>query len=118
MRLGLDLAHVGSRVERWAHRWVPDPFVFAVLLTFVTLLAGWALTDAGPLDLAGYWQAGFFDLLAFGMQMVLILVTGHALATRIPEGSERIALLEVHTAPPRRTFILVREDTVKHITRR
>lgn len=108
MRLGVDLARVGARVERWAHRWVPDPFVFAVVLTFVTLLAGFVLTDAGPLELAGFWQAGFFDLLGFGMQMVLILVTGHALATSPPvhRGIQRLAGVP-RTGPGAAAFVAV-----------
>ncbi|MFQ5845944.1 MAG: TIGR00366 family protein, partial [Planctomycetota bacterium] len=84
---------IGAAMERWAHRFVPDPFVFAVGLTFVTLAAGVLLTDTGVWDLAHHWYGGFFDLLGFGMQMALILVTGHALATSPPvrRGIEALA---------------------------
>lgn len=61
-------------------RYLPDPFIFAVLLTFVVFLAGWWVTPAGPLEMVQYWGEGFWGLLEFSMQMVLILVTGYVLA--------------------------------------
>ena len=66
-------------------RWMPDPFVIAVALTFATGLAAWALAPTGRPDvIVASWYAGTFDILAFAFQMVLILVTGHALASAPP----------------------------------
>lgn len=39
-----------------------------------------------PIDMVKFWGEGFWKLLAFAMQMVLVLVTGHTLAkTRVVE---------------------------------
>ena len=57
-----------------------DPYLFAVLLTFLVFIGGILLTDSGPLEMAVHWGNGFWSLLTFSMQMVLVLVTGHALA--------------------------------------
>lgn len=66
-------------------RWMPDPFVIAIALTFATGLAAWALAPTGRPDvIVASWYAGTFDILAFAFQMVLILVTGHALASAPP----------------------------------
>ena len=72
---------------RLVHRLLPSPFTIAVLLTVLTFVLAATLTqpteaNPGPywLTLAGYWQKGFWELLAFTMQMVLILVLGHTLA--------------------------------------
>lgn len=61
----------------------PDPFVLAIFLTFSTGLLALALTDTTFVGLFEGWQgpAGFWKLLAFAMQMCLVLVTGHALAS-------------------------------------
>ncbi len=84
---------LGEGLSRWSQRWVPDPFVLALLLTLVTLALAVAVTGEGPLEAVGQWggrlaggevlpgERGFWKLLRFGMQMVLILVTGHALAS-------------------------------------
>jgi len=79
------LARLGEVFSRWAERWVPDPFVLALALTLITLLGGFALSGSvGPI-LQG-WYGGFssIPLLAFALQMCLILVTGQALASSRP----------------------------------
>ncbi len=42
------------------------------------------LTPNGPFDMVKHWVNGFWALLKFGMQMCIILVTGHALASSKP----------------------------------
>lgn len=48
------------------------------MLTFVL---GIAMTPNGPLEMVKMFGDGFWNLLAFSMQMALVLVTGHALAS-------------------------------------
>lgn len=62
------------------NKYLPDPFLFAVILTFIVVLLGLALTGQGPMDMVKHWGNGFWALLAFSMQMVLVLVTGSAMA--------------------------------------
>jgi short-chain fatty acids transporter len=61
-------------------RYLPDPFLFAVVLTFVVFLLGIIINKQSPLDMVKYWGEGFWNLLTFSMQMVLILVTDFVLA--------------------------------------
>lgn len=65
----------------------PSPFSLALFLSLITAAA--ACLFARPQQttitaflptLAGYWESGFWELLEFGMQMMLILILGHALA--------------------------------------
>ncbi|QPB42490.1 TIGR00366 family protein [Rodentibacter haemolyticus] len=74
-----------SRVSRLmtavVSKYLPDPLIFAVLLTFVTFICALGLTDSQPMQLVNMWGDGFWNLLGFGMQMALIVVTGNALAT-------------------------------------
>lgn len=74
-------------------RYLPDPWLFAIVLTFVVFLMGIGLTDSSALDMVGFWGEGLFGLLEFSMQMVLILVTGYVLArTRVVRsGLEAVA---------------------------
>ena len=76
-------------------RWLPDPFVFAVLLTLVTAAVSMAWVGAGPLEVLTGWYEGFWMLLEFGMQMVLILATGYAIALSAPVAKliDRLALI-------------------------
>jgi short-chain fatty acids transporter len=84
---------MGSAFDGLARKWMPDPMLFAILLTFITYIIGLLLTTSGPFEMIQHWYKGFWELLAFAMQMCLILVTGHALATSpvVRKGIERLA---------------------------
>ena len=67
---------------------MPDPFVFAVILTFVgALLALWFAPNATLPSVASAWYGGIFAIFAFAFQMVLMLVAGYALASARAPGS-------------------------------
>ncbi|TKJ41511.1 short-chain fatty acid transporter [candidate division LCP-89 bacterium B3_LCP] len=78
------IARIGEVASRISARFVPDPFIFALLLTLLTMILGVIFTPSSPFDMANHWMGGFWDLLTFGMQMVLILVTGGVLAQSPP----------------------------------
>ena len=67
---------------RIVNRWMPDAFLFAIILSIIVFVACMALTHVGPLTVLTYWAGagGFWNLLAFTMQMCLVLVLGSALA--------------------------------------
>jgi short-chain fatty acids transporter len=75
------LQQTGEVAGRIANRITPNPFAFAIILSVVVGLTGIALTDNGPGEMVSYWYRGFWDLLAFSMQITVILVSGHVLAT-------------------------------------
>ena len=69
-------------------RWLPEPFVFAVLLTFVAALLAMPLCHQTPIEVIEHWGGGVWGLLAFAMQMSLVLVCGAALASAFRQMSE------------------------------
>lgn len=61
---------------------MPDPYVFAVLLTFLGAALAWKFApNATPVSIAAAWYGGVFNLFTFAFQMVIMLVAGYALAT-------------------------------------
>ena len=62
-------------------RFLPDPYIFVAILTLLVFLLGVFLTDSTPLEMATYWGDGFWGLLSFTMQMVVVLLAGHVLAS-------------------------------------
>lgn len=65
------------------NRWLPDAFLFAIILTLVVFVAALLVTDNTPIDMLVYWgsDTGFWGLLSFTMQMCLVVVLGTALAS-------------------------------------
>ncbi|RTK94325.1 MAG: TIGR00366 family protein [Neisseriaceae bacterium] len=62
-------------------RYLPDPFVFAIILSIIVFVVSTAITPNSPVEILNMWGSGFWNLLGFTMQMVLVVVTGHALAS-------------------------------------
>ncbi|UTR12017.1 short-chain fatty acid transporter [Evansella sp. LMS18] len=66
--------------DRMVQKYLPDAFLFAVLLTIIVYLLGILFTNSSPVQMVEHWGTGFWDLLEFAMQMSLIVVTGYILA--------------------------------------
>jgi short-chain fatty acids transporter len=88
------LVRFAQRSAEFIRRVLPDPFVFAVLLTIITGVTAMLWVGAGPTEVLTGWYEGFWMLLAFGMQIILILVTGYAIALSPPVARliDRLAL--------------------------
>ncbi|HIX62098.1 MAG TPA: short-chain fatty acid transporter [Candidatus Halomonas stercoripullorum] len=65
-------------------RYLPDPFIFVLLLTLVAAAAAIGVERQTPLAVMRMWGDGFWGLLTFSMQMLLVLVTGFMLASSPP----------------------------------
>jgi short-chain fatty acids transporter len=65
---------------RYAERYIPNPYLYAVVLTFITVAAALIWTTSGPGQVIDAWYKGIWDILAFALQMALVLVTGVTLA--------------------------------------
>ena len=66
---------------KMVQRWMPEPFLFAIILTFVAALLAMPICRQTPIEVISNWGGGVWGLLAFAMQMALVLVTGSALAS-------------------------------------
>jgi short-chain fatty acids transporter len=100
------LGRMGEMASRALARALPDAFSAALLLTIAAFLLAWALTPATPSALVAHWRDGFWALLAFSMQMALILVTGHALATA-PAVRRLLSAVAVRARDTRSAVLLV-----------
>ncbi len=80
-------------------RFMPDPFILAIGLAVFVALAAAAVAPRGSFGvILTAWYSGIFGILGFAFQMVLILVTGHALAHSPPcmRGLKRL-VATIHT---------------------
>jgi short-chain fatty acids transporter len=78
------LAVAARPLVRVFDRYLPDPFVFVLVLTLVVFFAAIVFEGQTPLAVVGMWGDGFWELLSFSMQMLLVLVTGFMLASTAP----------------------------------
>ena len=80
------VARVALALTAWTERWVPDAFVFALIATLIVVGAGVAATPATLGQVVDAWGRGFWELIPFTLQMALVIITGHVLATSPPVG--------------------------------
>ncbi len=78
------IARIALALTAWTERWIPDAFIFALLATAVVVVAALTATPASLLQVVDAWGNGFWDLIPFTLQMSLIIITGHVLATSAP----------------------------------
>ena len=63
-----------------AERYLPDAFLFAVVLTLITFVLAAIFVTPNVVALIGAWYAGLWSILTFALQMALILLTGYVVA--------------------------------------
>src|SRR5262245_59633988 len=78
-----SLAAIGIRLSDWFERWFPDAFALALTAVAIVFAASVA-SGSSIARTAQAFGAGFWDLVAFTMQMSMIIVTGYAVATAPP----------------------------------
>ena len=102
------LTKLGEKFTDVFQKYMPSAFVFAIVLTLITALCALIWTNTGPLDVVKSWYKGFFELLSFGMQIVLIIITGFsiALSPKIKRAIEKLAVY-IHTPKQVYLFVLV-----------
>ena len=93
------VARMALAFTAWTERWVPDAFIFALLATAIVVGAALVWTPATPGQVVDAWGNGFWDLIPFTLQMALIIITGHVLATSAPMGRLIRAIAAWPTSP-------------------
>ena len=66
---------------KMVQRWLPEPFIFAIILTLIAGILAMPICRQTPIEVIENWGGGVWNLLAFAMQMALVLVSGSALAS-------------------------------------
>ncbi len=91
MRFSLD--RIARPFVALSERFYPDPFVFAIALTFATFAMAIGLTPTSASEALGLWGGGLTNFLGFAMQICIVLVAAHALAhtDAVRRGIDRVA---------------------------
>lgn len=100
------IAKLGEKFTYLFLKYMPNAFVFAILLTIITGICAFIWLDATPLKIIQSWYDGFFDLLEFGMQIVLIIITGFSIALS-PTIKKGIDKLTIFINNPKQVYFLV-----------
>ena len=81
---GTLLWRFSQKFQFAADRIIPDSLVFCLILTFIVYFAALIFTDRGPIQLCLDWFNHAWDMLAFSMQMSMMVVVCAACAKSRP----------------------------------
>jgi len=77
----LALNKVAGFFTELMRRYLPDPFVFAIGLTLLSMVMAMLVEGQAANTIILNWGKGFWNLLSFTTQMAVILAMGYVLAT-------------------------------------
>ncbi|MCI7305871.1 MULTISPECIES: short-chain fatty acid transporter [Trueperella] len=97
---------VASFFTNLMRRWLPDPLVIAIILTLLAMILAMTWGGSTPMMVVQYWGDGFWNLLAFTMQMTVILLAGYMLA-KTPIVDRLLDRLAETVKSPRAAIILI-----------
>ena len=80
------IARLALALTTWTERWVPDAFIFALVGTVLVFAAALGATSSSLVQIVDAWGHGFWELIPFTLQMSLVIITGHVLASSPPVG--------------------------------
>src|SRR5689334_11714410 len=85
-------ARIGLALAAWSERWFPDPLVIALLGVVVIFVIG-VLSGVNSSRLAFEGGKSFWALVPFTMQMIMVIVGGHVVASTpvVSRAIERLA---------------------------
>ncbi|RRD41081.1 short-chain fatty acid transporter [Leptotrichia sp. OH3620_COT-345] len=74
------LVKIGESFTRVSEKYMPDPSIFAVMLTITAFIISIVVTKVSPIQSLDNWYKGFWTLLSFAMQMSLVVIVGGVVA--------------------------------------
>ena len=100
------ISKLGEKFTHLFQKYMPNAFVFAIILTIVTAIGAFFWLDVAPMKIIISWYDGFWSLLEFGMQIVLIIITGFSIALS-PIVNKGIDSLTRYIKTPRQVYFLI-----------
>ena len=87
------LTKLGQKFTDGFTKYMPSAYVFALILTLLTGIFALLFTESKPIQVLEGWYEGFWNLLSFGMQIVLIIITAYCIAQSplVKKGIDRLS---------------------------
>jgi short-chain fatty acids transporter len=93
------ISKLALALTAWTERWIPDAFIFALVGTVLVFLAALGATPSTVTQVVDAWGRGFWELIPFTLQMALVIITGHVLASSPPMGRLIRVIAAMPTTP-------------------
>jgi short-chain fatty acids transporter len=100
------ITKLGQKFTDGFTKYMPSAYVFALLLTLLTFVLALVFTDHQPINIIQGWYNGFWSLLSFGMQIVLIIITAYCIAQSSPV-KKGIDYITKYIKTPTQVYVII-----------
>ncbi|WP_138434370.1 short-chain fatty acid transporter [Winogradskyella algicola] len=100
------ITKLGQKFTDGFTKYMPSAYVFALLLTLLTFVLALVFTDHQPINILQGWYDGFWSLLSFGMQIVLIIITAYCIAQSSPV-KKGIDYITKYIKTPTQVYVII-----------
>ncbi len=73
-----------DKLSSWSQRYIPDAFPLVLCITVFVAALALIFTDSTPITIAQNWYKGFWSLLAFTINIVMLMFTGFLVSNSRP----------------------------------
>ena len=82
-----------ERLSNWSQKYLPDALPIVFFMTLLVVILALIFTDSSIIDIANDWYQGFWSLLTFTINIVMLMFTGTMVANSAPvsKGLTKIA---------------------------
>lgn len=87
-------------------RYFPDPLILGVFMLVAVFLSGFLFTPSSPADLLSSFGTGFWSMLAFTMQLSLVLLASSAIANTKGIKKALVKLASIPKTPSQAVFFV------------
>ncbi len=73
-----------TTLSSWSQRFIPDAFPLVLILTLLVAVLALVFTESTPLSVLQNWYDGFWSMLSFTINIVMLMFTGFLVANSKP----------------------------------
>ena len=84
-----------TTLSSWSQRFIPDAFPLVLILTLLVAVLALVFTESTPLSVLQNWYDGFWSMLSFTINIVMLMFTGFLVANSKPVNKLLLKLAKI-----------------------
>ena len=94
------------------HKYTPNPFILSIIVTGILFIIELFISDNSIINTIYFWGNGFWALIPFTLQMIMILIVGYVVAISPPIQKLLQLIAKTAKTPTQATIIVALSSTI------
>lgn len=96
-----------TTLSSWSQRFIPDAFPLVLILTLLVAVLALVFTESTPLSVLQNWYDGFWSMLSFTINIVMLMFTGFLVANSKPVNKLLLKLAKIPNSTSAAVLLLM-----------